>query len=101
MNFIWITIHHSLPTKKNLTRRGMIGSPICTRYWNVEGTLSHILRDCSFARRYWFASQLSLRTESAENTYSSISRRVFVLLRRLLLTSTVILSVSEISSRSL
>ncbi|XP_072088879.1 uncharacterized protein [Arachis hypogaea] len=66
LNFIWRLLHKSLPTKKNLSRKGARCIPTCMRCWEGEETEEHLIRQCDFARRFWFASPLNLRTEQEE-----------------------------------
>ncbi|XP_057760300.1 uncharacterized protein LOC130980657 [Arachis stenosperma] len=67
-NFAWRLMNRSLPTKPNLQKRGIRGTTVCPRCWEKEETDSHLFRDCTWARRFWFISPFTLRTETATNT---------------------------------
>ncbi|KAL4330484.1 hypothetical protein AHAS_Ahas13G0404700 [Arachis hypogaea] len=74
VNFLWRLLHKSLPTKKNLNRRGINCSPLCPRCWEDAESEEYIFRECWFARKFWFASPFTLRSETG--TFSDVKEWV-------------------------
>ncbi|XP_015943920.1 uncharacterized protein LOC107469042 [Arachis duranensis] len=62
INYVWRVLNNSLPTRLNLQKRGVNCIALCPRCWKKKETEHHLLKECEFARCFWFHSQLGIRT---------------------------------------
>ncbi|MED6186188.1 hypothetical protein PIB30_064329 [Stylosanthes scabra] len=74
-------LQNSLPTKNNLYWRGVTTVPRCPRCGTEDETEAHVIRDCNFTMRFWFASPLSLRTK--EDRETGVNEWVMNLMKKL------------------
>nr|POF05174.1 putative ribonuclease h protein [Quercus suber] len=51
--FIWLCYHNSVLVRKTLADRGLTCHTTCPLCQNHEESISHLLRDCSFALKFW------------------------------------------------
>jgi hypothetical protein len=51
--FLWLCIHHSLPTCEVLSIRGINVNPAGSMYNSSVESIIHILRDCPVAKAFW------------------------------------------------
>ncbi|KAM1315314.1 hypothetical protein ACFX2F_019083 [Malus domestica] len=60
-NFTWRVCHNILPTKVNLTKKGVRVESECGICQGEDEVAEHVLFTCSFSRAVWFSSPLGLR----------------------------------------
>ncbi|KAJ1379678.1 Reverse transcriptase zinc-binding domain [Sesbania bispinosa] len=58
LHFIWRLMHHSLPVRVNLIRRGIQCPSLCPWCSDEAETESHLLKDCSWIKDAWLKSPL-------------------------------------------
>lgn len=58
--FLWSSCHGCLPSRQNLTVRGMKINMICPMCNGAEESLSHLLLDCAFSREVWHTCSVSV-----------------------------------------
>ncbi|KAF7802979.1 ribonuclease H [Senna tora] len=63
LHFWWKTINNGLPLRWNLARKGFQIPAACPHGCDAPETAEHILKDCQYARRVWFASRLNLKVD--------------------------------------
>ena len=51
--FLWKCLHSSLPVRAVLTHRGISGLGGCDSCTEGEESISHVLRDCPTAKKFW------------------------------------------------
>lgn len=56
----WRVCTDTLPSRANLTKKGVLLVDSCPNCDAPQETAHHILRDCSFSRAVWFAEPLGL-----------------------------------------
>ena len=52
-HFIWLGLHSNVPVRKTLADRGITSHTACPICRNHEESIIHLLRDCSFATKFW------------------------------------------------
>ena len=62
--FLWKCMHLRLPVKSILALRGIFGLGGYENYSDIEESITHILRDCPIAKKFWGRSSCpsSLKT---------------------------------------
>ncbi|KAM1981594.1 hypothetical protein ACFX15_038069 [Malus domestica] len=58
-NMIWRTCQDIIPTKENLSKRGVGSDLLCVLCRGEPEMVVHVLKDCLFARATWFATLCS------------------------------------------
>ncbi|XVF42020.1 hypothetical protein PTKIN_Ptkin01aG0326800 [Pterospermum kingtungense] len=61
--FLWKICTNCLPVRAELHRRVQRIPPECVFCLNNEESVEHLFFECTFARAFWFGSELSLRTD--------------------------------------
>ncbi|CAN1181801.1 Putative ribonuclease H protein At1g65750, partial [Linum perenne] len=59
-HFLWLVLHNKLLTNAESSRRHLTNNSSCPRCYNLEESVSHVLRDCLFAVNVWSALDLQL-----------------------------------------
>lgn len=52
-HFLWLCHHNSVPVRGVVAARGIECDVLCPLYKNEEESITHLLRDCPFARYLW------------------------------------------------
>ena len=52
-HFIWLCLYSSVPVRKTLANRGITCHTACPLCQNHEESIIHLLKDCSFAIKFW------------------------------------------------
>ncbi|KAK9991108.1 hypothetical protein SO802_026093 [Lithocarpus litseifolius] len=86
VNFIWLIMHNNVPVRDVLASRGINCERLCPLCRDHIESISHLLRDCDYARNFWhkvrvpaslvnsfnsdFYDWLKINCQSKENHYS-------------------------------
>ncbi|KAJ4764262.1 RNA-directed DNA polymerase (reverse transcriptase)-related family protein [Rhynchospora pubera] len=65
--FLWKLLHDSVPLKAVIARRLHTVPPPCEVCGLEEDDMMHVLFKCEVTRKYWFSSQLAIRTDALPN----------------------------------
>jgi hypothetical protein len=57
---LWRIINNAIPTRSNLSHRGIHCSILCPRCMQKEETINHLFMECDRARIIWFRSKLGI-----------------------------------------
>ncbi|XP_058759750.1 uncharacterized protein LOC131633056 [Vicia villosa] len=60
-NFLWRVAQNILPTRGNLSKKGITLDPSCPFCYDAHETVQHLFMDCVFARQVLFSSPISYR----------------------------------------
>lgn len=52
--FAWTLLHKKILTANNLIKRNWPNDPICKLYGADHETLTHLCKDCAFAKEVWY-----------------------------------------------
>jgi hypothetical protein len=72
--FLWLTVHNSILTWDNLTKRGFTGPSWCPLCCNEEETQNHLLNLCPFSSQLWDQCTSIMRT--SDRNHSSLRETI-------------------------
>uniref|UniRef100_A0A2N9FJC4 laccase n=1 Tax=Fagus sylvatica TaxID=28930 RepID=A0A2N9FJC4_FAGSY len=67
LTFTWKILHHALPLKTELNKRGINCANTCSLCNSTTETMEHIFLQCSFARAVWLGVNITTASINANN----------------------------------
>jgi ribonuclease HI len=67
LTFTWKILHHALPLKTELNKRGINCANTCSLCNSITETMEHIFLQCSFARAVWLGVNITTASINANN----------------------------------
>jgi hypothetical protein len=66
LHLMWRILHNAIPTKTNLTKRGICKESLCPRCNKSPETMDHVFLHCDWAAQAWFISPLTISTNKIQ-----------------------------------